>query len=81
MSEFEVIKKYIDEYDYYGLLKDGAPSDEFDKYSRRLVWIINKTDTVDTIAMKIAELMDSAFGEEINPYKFVDLAQKIKNVL
>ena len=81
MGKFEVIKKCIDEFDYYGLLERGAPSDEFDNYSRRLVWIIDETDTVENIAMKIAELMDSAFGETVHSDKFIGLAQKIKESL
>ena len=28
-SKFKIVKKYVDEYDYYGLLRDGAPDDEF----------------------------------------------------
>ena len=32
MDKFRIIKKYIDEYDYYSLLKHGAPEDEFDSY-------------------------------------------------
>ena len=31
-DKFLVIKKYIDEMDYYTLLASGAPSDEFDAY-------------------------------------------------
>lgn len=28
-DKFKNVKKYIDEYDYYALLRDGAPDDEF----------------------------------------------------
>lgn len=33
---FEIVKKYIDEYDYYKLLYSGAPDDEFDDYSQMI---------------------------------------------
>ena len=81
MSKYEVIKKYIDEFDYYSLLEGGAPNDEFDSYSRKFAGIITENDTVEDIAMLIAETMDKAFGEEINPEKFLKTAQKIRNAL
>ena len=36
MNKYDVIKKYIDEFDYYGLLASCAPNDEFDSYSQML---------------------------------------------
>ena len=81
MSKFDIIKKYIDEYDYYGLLASGAPNDEFDSYSRKFTVMISENDTVEDIAMLIAETMDNAFNEEINVENFIDLAQKIRNAL
>ena len=81
MSKYEVIKKYIDEFDYYSLLEGGAPNDEFDSYSRKFAGIITENDTVEDIAMLIAETMDKAFGAEINPKKFLETAQKIRNAL
>ena len=81
MSKFEVIKKYIDEFDYYGLLKGGAPYDEFDNYSRKLAENIKEDDNVEAIAMLIAKTMDKAFGEEIISEKFLETAQKIKRAI
>jgi len=45
MSKFEVIKKYIDEYDYYSLLASHAPKNEFDSYSRKIAAVITESDT------------------------------------
>ena len=78
MSKYEVIKKYIDEFDYYSLLEGGAPQDEFDSYSRELAGLITENDSVEDIALRIAETMDKAFGEEIDPEKFLETALKIK---
>ena len=78
MSKYEVIKKYIDEFDYYSLLEGGAPQDEFDSYSRELAGLITENDSVEDIALRIAETMDKAFGEEIDPEKFLETAQKVK---
>lgn len=81
MIKFEIVKKYIDEYDYYGLLAGGAPNDEFDSYSRKLAAVITENDTVEEIAVLIAETIDKAFNEEIKLDNFLEIAQKIRNAL
>ena len=81
MNKFKIVKKYIDEYDYYGLLSCHAPDDEFDSYSQQLADSIRGDDTVEDIARLIANIMDKAFAEEINPEKFIDVADKIRKAL
>lgn len=81
MSKFEIIKKYIDEYDYYGLLTFGAPNDEFDSYSQKFADTITENYTVEDIAILIAETMDNAFSEQVRPKNFLKTAKKIKNAL
>ena len=56
MNKFEIIKKYIDEYDYWGLLAGHAPNDEFDSYSKQLSEIITEKDSVEDIASLIARI-------------------------
>ena len=51
---FEIVKKYIDEYDYYKLLYNGAPDDEFDDYINMVVNEINSNSTAENIAESIA---------------------------
>lgn len=81
MRKYEIIKKYIDKYDYYDLLACNAPKDEFDSYSRILAETIFEKDTIEDIALIIASIMDKAFGEEIRPEKFLETAKEIKNAL
>ncbi len=81
MNKFKIIKKYIDEYDYYGLLACHAPNDEFDGYSRKFADVISENDTVEDIARLIAETMDKAFSEEIKPEKFIKTARLIRKEL
>ena len=50
MNRFEIVKKYIDEYDYYDLLACGAPNDEFDSYSRKFANTITEKDSIEDIA-------------------------------
>lgn len=81
MNKFEIIKKYIDKYDYWGLLGSHAPNDEFDSYSEQLAEMITEKDSVEDIANMIASIMDKSFGEEISPKKFITTADKIKKAL
>ena len=81
MNKYEIIKKYIDAYDYFGLLTCGAPKDEFDTYSRALAETISENDTAEHIAALIANTLDKAFAEEIDPQKFTETANKIKIAL
>ena len=77
MTKFEIIKKYIDEFDYYDLLACHAPKDEFDSYSYKLSEEISEKNTIEEIANLIANTLDKAFGNEVNPQKFITTAQKI----
>ena len=79
MTKYDVIKKYIDEYDYYGLLKSGAPNDEFDIESRALYYYISTHYTIEEIAIEIAKVFEIAFGGNNKPEQFMETAQKIKN--
>ena len=81
MSKYEIIKKCIDEYDYYDLLACYAPKDEFDSYSRKVAESISENDTIEEIALIIANTMDKAFGEEIRLEKFLETAKKIKTAI
>lgn len=81
MDKFEIIKQYIDDFDYENLLKMGAPSNEFDSYSRIFAEKLDKNDSVEDIAQYMAETMDKAFVNDINPEKFIETAEKIKKVL
>lgn len=81
MNKYDIVKKHIDEYDYYNLLACHAPSDEFDSYSHKLAQIITENDTVEHIATLLADTLDKAFGEDVNPVRYMETAQKIKTDL
>ena len=81
MNKYLIIKKYIDEFDYYDLLKHGALDNEFDIYSKYFCDVINKEDSVEKIAETISNRMDRAFGNEVRPDRFIDTAKKIKDGL
>ena len=76
---FEIVKKYIDEYDYYKLLYNGAPDDEFDDYSQMIAEEMNDDCSVEDIASIIAKAFNKGFGEGSNANQFLVIAQKIKS--
>ena len=78
MNRFEIVKKYIDEYDYYDLLACGAPNDEFDSYSRKFANTITEKDSIEDIARLISETIDKAIAEENKPEKFLETAKFIR---
>ena len=64
-NRFHVVKKYIDQMDYYGLLASGAPSNEFDIESKEISARISDDHSVQDIA----EIIASVFFNEINPLR------------
>ena len=78
---FLVVKKHIDQMDYYALLAGGAPSDEFDGESRKISTRIHPEQTVQEIAKIIAEVFNTSFDEHDNVAVFLHVAEQIKKEL
>lgn len=76
-DKYRIVKKYIDEYDYYALLRDGAPDDEFASESLRISDCISEDSTIEQIATTIADVFHLAFGNEEHPEHYLPVAQKI----
>ena len=76
-DKFKIVKKYIDEYDYYALLQEGAPDDEFISESLRISDRISEDSTIEQIAATIADVFHLAFGNEEHPEYYLTVAQKI----
>lgn len=74
---FKIVKKYIDDYDYYGLLRDGAPDDEFVSESLRISDRISEDSSIEQIAATIADVFHIAFGNDEEPNHYIPVAQKI----
>lgn len=77
-DKFVIVKKYIDEYDYYSLLEDGAPEDEFDLEARKISDLIDSDSSIERIAEVVAMVMRSAFGNEEQTENYLETAGKIK---
>ena len=76
---FDIVKKNIDQMDYYALLAQGAPDDEFDIESARISLRITKDSDVIEIATIIADVFSYSFGESETAEKFMKWAIAIKN--
>ena len=76
-GKFKIVKKYVDEYDYYGLLRDGAPDDEFISEALRISDRISEDSTIEQIAAIIADVFHLAFGNEEDPDHYMPVAQKM----
>ena len=80
-DKFLVIKKYIDQMDYYDLLASGAPSDEFDIESREISARISDDHSVQDIAVIIASVFNEYFDQHDDATAFLSVAEQIKNEL
>ena len=81
MSYYRIIKKHIDEMDYYSLLLHGAPGDEFDAESSEISRKITGNQTETDIAQIIAEVFNSSFARNDPTDFFTDCARKIYDEL
>lgn len=77
MQKYKIVKKYIDEMDYYSLLSCGAPNDEFDIESHEISVRITNTQTERDIAQIIMEVFNKTFGHKNTMEPFIDCAKKI----
>ena len=81
MEKFLVIKKYIDQMDYYALLAGGSPSDEFDIESKEISTRVRYDHSAQDIAKIIAAVFNEYFDENDDAAKFLSVAEQIKNEL
>ena len=84
MNIYNIVKKYIDEYDFDDLLVIGAPQDEYDLESTRIIQRINVNSSVEEIAETISDVFLHSMGSVVkadvtNPNHFLEVATKIKN--
>ena len=80
-DRFRIIKKYIDQMDYYALLAGGAPSNEFDIESREISARIRDDHSAQDIAVIIASVFNEHFDEHDDATAFLSVAEQIKNEL
>mgnify|MGYP004682378011 FL=1 len=77
-SVFEIVKSAIDSADCMGLLKIGAPQDEYDGESRSIASKIKPQQDIYQIASVIAQEMSDSFSEPFGINGFLETAAQIK---
>ena len=80
-NRFHIVKKYIDQMDYYGLLASGAPSNEFDIESKEISARISDDHSVQDIAEIIASVFNEYFDEHDDATVFLAVAKQIEKEL
>lgn len=70
---FEIVRKYIDELNPYGLLPD-APADEFDSESEEIAHRIYPDMSVEQIAVVIAGVLNRSFAENVSPDRYREIS-------
>ena len=80
-DKFRIVKKYIDQMDYYALLAEGSPSDEFDIESRMMSEMLQYDHSAQEIANIIASVFNKQFGEHDDASVFLSVAERIKSEL
>lgn len=79
--KFLVVKKFIDQMDYYDLLASGAPSDEFDIESKEISEKLRCDHTAQEIADIIASVFNACFDKHDDATVFLTVAEQIINEL
>ncbi len=77
MTKYSIVKKHVDAMDYYSLLLNGAPDDEFDSESWEISDKISCGQTEEDIAGIIADVFNRTFQQENTADCFRDCARKI----
>ena len=62
--QHQELTKIINEWDPYGLLDGGAPSDEFAHEVSKILTELKKATSVDEVAQIVANVFTENFGEE-----------------
>ena len=80
-DKFFIIKKFIDQMDYYNLLENGAPADEFDIESKEISEKVRDDHSLQDIANIIADVFNKHFDEDNEITAFLPVAEQIKSEL
>ncbi len=78
---FRIVKKHIDQMDYYALLAGGAPKNEFDGESKKITMQISPEMSSFEIANIITKIFNDSFSEHDDATVFLSVAEQIKKDL
>ena len=78
---YQIVKQAIDELDFYGLLKQGAPKEEFEDEALLISERLTGNDSIENIASIIADVFNEAFNEHRYASEYTPTAEKISQFL
>lgn len=78
---YQIVKQAIDELDFYGLLKQGAPKEEFEDEALLISERLTGNDSIENIASIIADVFNEAFNEHRHASEYTPTAEKISQFL
>ena len=78
---FQAVKKQVDAFDAYGLLKGGAPNDEFDGETNLIATRIKKGMSAENIAEIMAQVMNTQFEHIFKTKELLPFAKEIEKFL
>jgi len=74
---FAIVKEAVDEWDPYGLLKMGAPKDEFESEVAQICPLVAKSGDADELAKHIKHVFDTMFEPIFKIDECKKVAEKI----
>jgi len=77
----DAVKSILGEIDMYGLIKHGAPDDEFDTEAEMIAEQIKAGTSIEEISGIIADVINKMFGVNIGRLKYLKEAKKIYEVM
>ena len=77
----DAVKSILGEIDMYGLIKHGAPDDEFDTEAEMIAEQIKAGTSIEEISGIIADVINKMFGVNIGRLKYLEEAKKIYEVM
>ena len=78
---YPIVRRHIDKMDFYGLLADGAPSDEFEIEAEMVARAIRPDMSADEITLIIANIFNEQFSTSHPLSEFAPTAEGIKSEL
>ena len=78
---YPIVKRHIDKMDFYGLLADGAPQDEYDIETEMIARAIRADMSAEEITGIIANIFNAQFSTNRPLSEFTPTAEGIKSEL
>ena len=78
LTLFEIVKKCVDEWDPYCLLRNGCPEDELDIESLMITEKINDRSTFEEINMIVSDVFSRQFEAHLfQPHQCIEVSKRI----